>query len=154
MGLIAFPSSYCSRSFSSSGSTGLSGAVSTLVLNGPSIPSKYAQNGGLAARVDTTLFTGGLQALCKWQVLDDDGLTFRDAVQAGNLANVAFNTGAGTSGGTRVVNFFAAPESVTASNRACRAVIYAAGSGPGAGTGFDTASIAYDFRAPNVPGLA
>jgi hypothetical protein len=154
MSLVQFPSSLCARSFSSSGATGLSGAVSTLFLYGPTVGSKFAAGGGLAARIDTTLFTSGLQALCKWQVLDDDGVTFRDAVQAGNLANVANNTGAGTSGGTRVVQFVAAPESVTASNRACRAVIYAAGSGPGAGAGFDTGSIAYDFRAPSVPGLS
>jgi hypothetical protein len=139
-----------SRSYSPSGSTGLSGAVATLQLNGPTIASKYASQ-TLAARIDTTLFTNGLQALCKWQVLDDDGVTYRDALESSNPARVAVNTGAGTSGGTRVVAFVAAPPSVMAASRPARAVIYAAGSGPGAGVGFDTATIAYDFRAPAVP---
>jgi hypothetical protein len=150
MGLVAFPPSMTSRSFSPSGTTGLSGATSTLVLNGATIPSKYAGQ-ALAARISTTLFTSGLQALVKWQVLDDDGATWRDALSSGNAARVAVNTGAGTSGGTAVTCFVEAPASVMSGSRAARAVIYAAGSGPGAGTGFDTGSIAYDFRAPTIP---
>jgi hypothetical protein len=150
MGLVAFPQAMTSRSFSPSGSTGLSGAVSTLVLNGPTLPSRYSGS-TLAAKISTTLFTNGLQALVKWQVLDDDGATWRDALSSGNAARVAVNTGAGTSGGTAVTCFVEAPVSVMAGNRPARAVIYAAGSGPGAGVGFDTGAIAYDFRAPTIP---
>jgi hypothetical protein len=139
-----------SRTLSPSGTTGLSGAVATLQMNGATVPSKYMSQ-TVAAKVTTTLFTNGLQALVKWQVLDDDGVTFRDALDSHNPARVAVNTGAGTSGGTAVIAFVAAPASVMAGNRPCRAAIYAAGSGPGAGVGFDTGSIAYDFRAPTVP---
>jgi hypothetical protein len=150
MGLTKFPSSSVSKGFSPSGITGLSGAVSTLTLNGPVVASQFCAE-ALSARIATTLFTNGLQALVKWQVLDDDGVTYIDCVQTGNLANVAVNTGAGTSGGTVKNLMVTAPTAIVAGNRPFRAVITAAGSGPGAGLGFDTASISYDFRAPVTP---
>jgi hypothetical protein len=150
MGLVAFPSAMTSKNFSASTSTGLSGAVATLVLNGATVPSKYMGDCA-AAKIATTLFTNGLQALVKWQVLDDDGVTWRDCLDSHNPARTAVNTGAGTSGGTQVTVFVTAPNGVMGGNRPARAQIYAAGSGPGAGVGFDTATIAYDFRAPTVP---
>lgn len=149
MGMIQFPQSYVSRSYLSSGVTGLGGAVASLVLNAPTIGAKFFGD-FVAARVQTTLFTSGLQVLAKWQVLDDDGATWCDAVDSYNPANVVVNTGAGVSGGTKVVKFIAAPPSVQAGSRPARLQLYAAGSGP-ANASFDSASVAYDFRAPITP---
>jgi|SRR6185312_12730861 len=151
MGLIKFPSSYVSKNvYSSSG--GISGIVtgsSPAMFAGSTLNS---QNVGeaLTARVSATAFTNGLALNVKWQVLDNDNATWVDVVDSYNPANVALVTGLGTSGGTTSTKYFTAPEAVRGGSRPSRCVVYGSGSGPSLGSGFDQATIGYDFRAPIV----
>jgi hypothetical protein len=152
MAIVQWPSSYVSKNLYASGTTGLTGVVSgatPATIAGAIFQSKFVGD-SLTARVACTAFTNGLQMLTKWQVLDNDNLTWVDVVDSYNPANVALVTGTGTSGGTASTKFVTAPEALRAGNRPARCVVYGAGSGPGLGLGFDQASIAYDFRAPLV----
>lgn len=147
--MLKFPQNYSSKNlYSSTG--GISGAVTG------SSPASFAAAAissqllgeCMGARVSATAFTNGLALNVKWQVLDNDNATWIDVVDSYNPANVALVTGAGTSGGTTATKIFTAPEALRAGNRSARCLVYGSGSAPALGSGFDQATVSYDFRGP------
>lgn len=149
-GNLKFPQGYVSKNlYSSTG--GISGAVSSAAtaasFAGATVNSQILGECA-GARVSATAFTNGLALNVKWQVLDNDNATWIDVVDSYNPANVALVTGAGTSGGTTATKIFTAPEALRAGNRSARCLVYGSGSGPALGSGFDQATVSYDFRAP------
>lgn len=149
MAQIQFPTQYISKKFSPVTAVAISGAVTGAggQVNGATISSRLIGE-TVGARVSATAFTNGLTLTLKWQVLDDDNATWIDCLESNNPAQVALTTGVAASGGTTKTAMVTAPFSLMAGGRSCRAVVYAGGSGPAQGTGFDYASIEYDFRAP------
>lgn len=144
---LLFPQVYISKKFLAQTGIAVSGPVATAQANGPALNSRLVGE-TVGVRVSATAFTNGLALNLKWQVLDDDNATWIDCLESNNPAIVALVTGAGTSGGTTKVAMVTAPFAIMAGGRSCRAVVYASGSGPALGVGFDTASIEYDFRSP------
>jgi hypothetical protein len=137
---MRFPTAYALRTQLSTGVKGVTGTA-------PQTVAGNALDSGLAslclgARVYAKAGTTNLTLTGKWQVLDDDGVTWIDCVESNNPANVVLVTAA-----ANVTKMVTAPLAITAGNRSARfVVVSAAATGGGAGT--DECSIAYDFRMP------
>lgn len=137
---MRFPAAYAQRSQLSTGVTGVTGAAPQTVA-GKTIDSGVASI-CLGARVYAKATTGSLTLAAKWQILDDDGVTWIDVVESNNPANVVLVTAS-----ANVTKMLTAPLAVVAGCRSARVVVISAGA-TGAGAGTDECSIAYDFRQP------
>jgi len=138
-----FPATMVRRSQQTTGVVGFTGAAPQVV-NGTGLQLNQVMSGTLAARVYTKATVNTLTLTGKWQVLDDDNVTWIDAVNATNPASVASVTGTGAA--VTATKLYEAPQAVY--GRIQVRFVVTSGVGVGGGAGSDECSIAYDFRLP------
>lgn len=97
----------------------------------------------LCARVYAKATTNTLTLLAKWQILDDDGSTWRDFIDQNNTTNTVLVTGTGSA--VTTVKYINAPNGLLAGGRFVRMIVVS-GVGVGGGAGTDEASVEYDYR--------
>jgi len=145
---MRFPQAYVLKGQLPTGVTGFTGAA-------PQTLASAALDSGLvgsylAARVYAKATTNTLTITGKWQVLDDDGSSWRDAIDQTNVADTILVTGTGSA--VTAVKVISAPNSCLAGGRQCRFLL-TTGVASGGGAGTDEGSIAYEYRQPvNVLG--
>jgi hypothetical protein len=142
---MRFPQTYVRRNDLASGIRGISGAAPQQV-SGNALDSGFlGAHSPLGARVYAKATTSGLVLTAKWQVQDDDGVTWMDVVESNNPSPVALITGIGTA--ATIVKIVSAPICIAAGSRGARLIVVSSGAS-GAGGGVDECSVSYEYRVP------
>jgi hypothetical protein len=140
---MRFPQQYVLKAQLPTGLTAITGAAPQTVAGNQLDSGNVGQS--LAARVSCAITTNTLTIAAQWQVLDDDGSTWRNAVDQTNSSDTVLQTGTGT---LVTKDFYiVAPAGILAGSRFVR-LLLTSGTGSGGGAGVDSASVEYDYRAP------